>query len=613
MIVEDNICDVMETSNLCEYIFIYILVFLTSCINFIQLEISFRTEINTILLKYVFLGILTIGFFDLFIIFIFRKIWLGNLICGIFFSFLALANYYVIKFRGMPVTVQDISNIRTAFNVIGAYSVDLSLRVCLIFVLAIIIFISNIFIRKKEKLICRKKRKTLMIGVVFLTISVYIFFGYFSPNPVKPPNVLSLSWTEGYHEYGFIPCSIEILCKSVKPLKKVPGYDSAVVKKIADYYSEPLKKSEKPDIILILNETFYDLNLVTNLDHNLNIAGAVTPYDMIHGYTCVQVSGGGTSISEYELLTSNSMHLLNGITPFNSLDFKEANSIISYLKTCGYYTLGAHPENSVNYSRSRVYPDLGFDIIKFKEDFTENEYYASRNPENGGMNLITDSSAYKNLINWYEQMPEESPRFCYLLTMQNHSPYDFLEENELIVHSDNDFGKYDTQVDEYLSCLYKTYEAFAELIKYYENSERDVIICMVGDHAPVFAMDIFDRNELSEIDRDLNMCTTPFLIWSNRGFEPSEYETFSMIYLIPVLLKEAGMPLSPYYQYMFDEKDKAPILNQLNKYFDREHNLYPYIDNNKYTLDEIKNYFFMEYNNISNKKNRIEKAFLPVE
>ena len=129
MIVEDNICDVMETSNLCEYIFIYILVFLTSCINFIQLEISFRTEINTILLKYVFLGILTIGFFDLFIIFIFRKIWLGNLICGIFFSFLALANYYVIKFRGMPVTVQDISNIRTAFNVIGAYSVDLSLRV----------------------------------------------------------------------------------------------------------------------------------------------------------------------------------------------------------------------------------------------------------------------------------------------------------------------------------------------------------------------------------------------------------------------------------------------------------------------------------------------------
>ena len=64
---------------------------------------------------------------------------------------------------------------------------------------------------------------------------------------------------------------------------------------------------------------------------------------------------------------------------------------------------------------------------------------------------------------------------------------------------------------------------------------------------------------------------------------------------------------------MLHVMDKAPILTQSNHYFDKEHNLYPYIDNNKYTLDEIKNYFFMEYNNISNTKNRIEEAFLPVE
>lgn len=603
----------MKMNNKRMYIWIYFLMFLTSCINFIQLEISFRNEINIMLLKYALLSILTIGFFDLFIILIFRKFWLGNLICGSIFSILALVNYYVIKFRGMPVTVQDIGNIQTAFNVIGAYSIDFSLRLCFIFSLAVIIVIFTILIRKKEKLINNEKSNTLIIGGVFLAVLVYIYFGYFSQNPVKPPNVLSLSWIEGYHEYGFIPCSIEILCKSIKPLKKVQEYDPSVVKEIADQFSEPPKKVEKPDIILILNETFYDLNLITNLNSNLDIMEPIISYDMIHGNTCVQVCGGGTSISEYELLTSNSMHLLNGITPFNSLDFKNSNSIVSYLKMCGYYTLGAHPENSVNYSRSRVYPNLGFDMIKFKEDFTENEYYASRNPQNGGMNLITDSSAYKHLINWYEQMPKENPRFCYLLTMQNHSPYDFLEENEQIIHSDNDFGKYDTQIDEYLSCLYKSYEAFAELIEYYKNSDRDVFICMVGDHAPVFVTDIFDRNELNEIERDLNMCTTPFLIWSNQKFEPLEYETFSMIYLIPVLLKEAGIPLSPYYKYMLHVMDKAPILTQSNHYFDKEHNLYPYIDNNKYTLDEIKNYFFMEYNNISNTKNRIEEAFLPVE
>jgi len=83
--------------------------------------------------------------------------------------------------------------------------------------------------------------------------------------------------------------------------------------------------------------------------------------------------------------------------------------------------------------------------------------------------------------------------------------------------------------------------------------------------------------------------------------------------LVPVLLEEADMSLSPYYQYMLNMKEKAPVLTQLSHYFDAEYNLCPYIKNHEYTLDEIKNYFFMEYNNISGKKNRIEKAFLPVK
>ncbi len=602
----------MKTSNKRLYLRMYFLVFINSFINFLQLEISTGNGSNIVALKYVLLNVLTISFLELLIILVLRKFWLGNLICGITFSILSLVNYYVIEFRGMPVTVQDIGNIQTALNVSGAYNVNLSLESCLILIITIIIVIISILIRKIE-ISTDKKSKTLVIGVVFFIISIYIYFGYFSKNPVKPPNVLSLSWTEGYYEYGFMSCSVEILCKSVRPLKKVQGYDPVVVEEIADQYPSSPKKPKNPDIILILNETFYDLNLATNSDSVPDVVDPVRSYDMTHGYACVQVCGGGTSISEYELLTSNSMHLLHGVTPFNSLEFKNSNSIVNYLKACGYYTLGAHPESRVNYSRGRVYPSLGFDLIKFKEDFTDNEYYASRNPENGGMNLITDSSAYKHLINWYEQMPEENPRFCYLLTMQNHSPYDFLEENEQIVHSEGNFGEYDAQVDEYLSCLYKSYEAFAELVEYYKDSERDVIICMVGDHAPVFVLDIFDRNELSAVERDLNLCSTPFLIWSNREFELREYKLFSLIYLVPVLLEEAGIQLSPYYQYMLNMMDKAPVLTQLNHYFDKEYNICPYIENDAYTMDEIKNYFFMEYNNISGKKNRIDKAFLPVE
>lgn len=564
-------------------------------------------------LRYVLLNILTIVFIDLIIILLLRKLWIGNLIFGLFVSVLALINYYVIEFRGMPVTVQDIGDIRTAFNVSKAYSIDLSFKVFFLLILAIVAVGFSMKIRKGEQKIKNSKRKTLISGMAFLIVSICIYFGYFSKNPVKPPNVLEINWMEAYHKYGFTSCSVEILCKSVMPLKKVQGYDLTAIEGIVNQYSASPKRPEKPDIILILNETFYDLNLITDLNCNIDVTEPIKTYDMIHGYTNVQVYGGGTSISEYELLTSNSMHLLHGVTPFNSLEFKNSNSIVNYLDANGYYTLGAHPETSVYYSRERVYPKLGFDMIKFKDDFTETEYYASRSPENGTMNVITDSSAYRNLIRWYEQMPEETPRFCYILTMQNHSPYGFLKEDEQIVYCNKDYGVYDAQVDEYLSCLYKSYEAFAELIEYFKNLERDVIICMVGDHAPSFTSEIFDRFELSQIEQDLNLCTTPFLIWSNREFEPREYKLFSLIYLVPVLLEEADMSLSPYYQYMLNMKEKAPVLTQLSHYFDAEYNLCPYIKNHEYTLDEIKNYFFMEYNNISGKKNRIEKAFLPVK
>lgn len=581
----------------------------TLCINFLQFEIS-TANAGMIRFKYIVLSIFTIGFFNLFIALLSQRFWIGNLISGLFCSFVALVNYYVIKFRGMPITSQDILNIRTAFEVGGAYSFTVTFRVCLIFILSLIVIFLSILIRKMEHGLKDKRCKNAVMGGSLIIIMIYIFCGYFSSNPIKPKNVLSLSWTEGYYEYGYILCTVEILCKSVMPIEKPQGYDLAIVEEISKQYNKEKDVSKKPDIILILNESFYDLDLVVETNSDINVSAPIKLYDTIQGYSSVQVSGGGTSISEYELLTSNSMHLMYGITPFNSLEFKDANSIVSYLKSSGYYTLGAHPESKVNYSRGRVYPKLGFDMIKFEEDFNDVEYFGSRNQENGGMNLITDFSAYRNMINWYEEMPDQ-PRFCYILTMQNHSPYNFMKKEEVVVHDKKDYGQYDTQVDEYLSCIYYSYQAFAELIEYYKEVDRDVIICMVGDHAPYFASEIADREELSAVERDINLCLTPFIIWSNCGLEIKEYEPCSMVYLAPILLTEANVPLSPYYNYMLDIRKEAPILTQLNHYFNAEYKMIPYMEGDQYTSNEIKKYFFLEYNNIHGKKNRIAAAFKP--
>jgi len=66
-----------------------------------------------------------------------------------------------------------------------------------------------------------------------------------------------------------------------------------------------------PDIFLILNETFYDILLVSEIQTDKEYMGNF--YDKnnaIYGHAVVPNFGRGTNKSEYELLTSNSNYLL---------------------------------------------------------------------------------------------------------------------------------------------------------------------------------------------------------------------------------------------------------------------------------------------------------------
>ena len=70
----------------------------------------------------------------------------------------------------------------------------------------------------------------------------------------------------------------------------------------------------------------------------------------------------------------------------------------------------AHSESENSYNRLQSYPKLGFQDVRFDLDFKNKEYYGNR------QYYETDESVYQNLIQWYEEMPEDRPRFLYLLT-----------------------------------------------------------------------------------------------------------------------------------------------------------------------------------------------------
>lgn len=576
---------------------------------FVMLEYSSTSSLRQCFgmeLKYTLLNLFTIGVMLSFFVIVCNRLWLASFLCSTVCGLIALVNYYVILFHGMPLSFLELKNFTAAMNVVSGYNFNIdhfSGRILLMMALMLIGCMVCRWILGKTKL--KLKGALIRDGVLVLVSVAVIFFGYFGKNPIKPQRTMGWIWTEPYHKYGYMACTVESISSTFNSVTKPVGYSDKAVKNVHIENAEETENST-PDIILILNETFYDLNQITDLETDAPYMENINSMDNLKkGYAVVPIDGGGTNCSEYELLTSNSMQLMPGVTPFNVLDLAGANSIVSHLNALGYSSIGSHSEPGTNYSRNRGYPELGFQKVFFTEAFTELETLQNR------VWFESDESLYRNLIRWYEQEPEDKPRFIYMLTIQNHGEWDWNEPDFDTVHAKNDFGDFDNPVDEFLSCISLSDKAFKDLTDYFSGVDRPVVVCMLGDHSPGFASGIADER-YSGYEKMLRLRTVPLLIWTNYETDNEDLGTMGINYVVPTLLDVAGVELSPYYKYMLDLKKDVPVLSSFGVYCDAEGNFFEYDEETaKPFNDQVTQYFFMEYNNLQ--KNREQSLFTPFE
>ena len=584
---------------------VWILLLVVSIASWLQLELSsvYKDvwDCFSVELKYIILNILTNSTFILIFYIILNRLWLACLVFSSASTLIALVNYYVIRFRGMPLSVMDLGNFRTAMNVLGSYKIRPDIFSVVILLIYLGCCILSFIIKKIEHSAFFVLKKVLLRDLLLVGMCVgFGYIGYISPNAVKPKLTVGWSWEEAYHTYGYMACSLEMIYRTRYIIPEPDGYSVEVLQDMD--VPENNGPSITPDIILILNESFYDLTQIADITTDIpffeNISQLKDTDSIVSGYAVVPSAGGGTNAAEYELLTSNSMQLLEGIgTPFNVMKMKNANSIVSHLQQLGYTTLGSHSEPALNYSRGRAYPDMGFDIIHFDEDFVDKEFYENRWYE-------TDECLYRNIINWYNEMPEQLPRFLYLLTIQNHGGWDMNPPESDTVHVSEDYGEYTQIINEYLSSIRLSDIAFKDLTDYFRSVDRPVIICMVGDHSPIFADRIVDV-DYTESERSLRLHSTPYIIWSNYEIDKTVPERISMCYLLPTVLDIAGINTSPYYEYMIDLSAIVPVLSD-DIFLDDNEAEDAYSSNTDYT-DKINRYFYLEYNNLS--RDRIQNLF----
>ena len=584
-------------------IYIFALPIIIAILSWMELEISSGYDKTFQFLympiKYISLNILTCGVGIGILVIIFNRIWTASIIFGIVSFLIALVNYYVVKFHGMPLTIADIKNFTTTLDVVGAYDIGVDKNTFCIIIFGGIALSLCLIGKRIEKRKSYSKCHIILRDILICLIGgSCIYIGYMAPNSIKPRNTIGFSWIEAYHTYGYVACSIENTVQSINVINMPEGYTEDKVEKIQ--INKEKNRQEKPDIILILNESFYDLKQISDIKTDKPYMQNIEQLsNSIQGYAVVPGIGGSTNSSEYELLTSNSLQLMPGITPFNVLDMEGANSIVSHLKQLGYYTVGAHSEKPSNYSRGRAYPDMGFDDVYFDDAF-QKEYYADRG-------FPTDESLYRSLVSWYNEMPQENPRFMYLLTIQNHGGWDLNPSEKDIVHAENNYGQYQEQVNEYLTCIYMSDQAFMNLLEYFQTVDRPVVVCMVGDHSPSFAEKIVDE-EYTENEASKRLRSTPFVIWANYEIKNENLGYISMNYLIPTLLDKMNIEVSPYYQYMLNLKKEIPMITSYGAYWDNLNDMHFYKDSTKYT-DMVNDYFYLEYNNLQ--KNKYQEKFSP--
>ena len=554
--------------------------------------------------------------------------WLSTALSGAVFTIIALINYYTRDLHGSALMPQDILNLGTAAEVMGSYTLKIThdvIKIALLFLpILAIAFVQRRLCKGAPKRASWPARGVRVAGSA-LCVFLVMFFGYFGPVTIKPKTTYGWAWQNTYYTYGYLAGTIEATSLMADPIIEPEGYsDAAAVEAFAkaDGYTGPATAEtaqDYPDVVLILSESFYDFDLVTDLQADTDIMPVTKNLpNSVYGHTISPHVGGGTNSTEYEMLTSNSLILMPSITPFNWLNLYNANSVVSYLKGLGYSTMAAHPYTNSNYRRDSAWLALGFDETHFQDDFPTQDRYGDRPYQ-------TDSATYKDWEKLYEAMPEDKPRFSFLVSIQSHGDYDMNDASLDVVHAATDYGEYDELMDEYLSCIKMTDAAVQELCDYftaqYEKTGRKVIVAMAGDHAPSFVTHVADPSfAAAGNDLELLQRSTPFFIWANYPLEHTDaavsttdpLNRMDMVMLTPTLLQQAGLPLSDYYKYLLEMKQNTPVVTAANDYMKADGTTAVYgVDP---ALDAwVKGYLNLEYNNIGAHAKRDQSIFTPTD
>lgn len=550
--------------------------------------------------------------------------------CSVLLYIVGLANAFVLAFRGSPILPFDLISAKTAMSVAGNYSYKITksmiyggLIVLSLIILEIIFhFIGKFLLGKLNKTSEKPPLKKRVInGLCIRGIMLLIYIGLLSPSLylVQRTDFLTEHYvylniwnqTSGYKNAGFLlsfVANTKYFFVDKPENYSVKALEPVIEELKTEVSNNPSTSSvTNPNIIVIMNESFSELQAIAEFETSEEYMPFINNFteNTIRGNLSVSIHGGNTCNTEFEFLTGNSMSFLPvGSVPFQQYMGKKQYTICSILKENNYSEVAIHPYDASGWNRNTVYPHIGFDKFLSLSDFEDKEYIRY---------YISDKCDFNKVIEEFENRDKNNPFFLFNVTMQNHGG--FGNANNRYEYTNNvtlnDYEGYD-DVEEYLSLIQDTDEAYEDLISYFKGVSEPTIILFFGDHQPNIGSEFYEElygkslNDLSleELQKKFQV---PFIIWANYDIEEKYYEHLSCNYLNSLLLDTAGIKVPLYNKYLLKLSETLPVIN-VNGYQDSEGNHYSYDEETPYSY-LIDQYHMFQYNNMFDNSNRLNDFF----
>lgn len=349
---------------------------------------------------------------------------------------------------------------------------------------------------------------------------------------------------------------------------KPEGYSQDKIKQINEKYQKQAMKintnrSDKGKdrkVIFLLSETFSDPQKMNGftLDGNPipNIQKLMA--DNLSGRVVVPGIGGGTSDTEWTILSGLNMRLLNPEINFPYTDFfyeqKNPQTILKVLDPTLKNTVAIHATPPIYYRSSDVYKTIGLREYYSTETIHEFE------PVSKKKNFVSDRSFFNVLL---DKIQDPQNSVIISQSMQNHQPfnYEYFKDHRFTAKGSASQAELD-KVRNYAQGLSITDKEIVSFLEELEKLDEDVTLVFYGDHIPVAYNPFADKNNYPK------MHGADYFIYHNHDFDNGKDKeqvtgkVHSSSFLANKLLWSLDRKVSPFYAMTDHLSEELPIISR---------------------------------------------------